>query len=668
MSETRLPGFKDLQDCKKRNSMKPYTLILCLLLSIVAFLSCAEIQNDPTYTYCVLEKQQMCISGTFTSGDCSGKASDYCNYSGSKKCESIFNPSTHFCYDGNVYSKCDSIVYNPTKSICQGGIANPAKCGSSSYNPLERGCCASTIYDPLEKRCQNDAVESRCGTGDNFHNPLTQFCNGNEVLNKCDGSAYNLETQRCQSGVIETKCGTGWYNNYSENKRCYNNVVETRCGTSYPYAWYDSTNVNMRCENDVFESKCGTGNNFHNPATQFCNGNEAYDKCGSNKQDYDPATQRCINDVIETKCGTGNSFYNSATQFCNGNSVYNKCSGYNEYNPVMQFCNGNSIYSKCNGQDYVPANQKCESNVVVTRCGDNGSYYYDATNTNLRCRSDIVETKCGTNGWYDTRNSSMRCQDNVVESKCGSGWYNLLTQFCNVNEIFSKCGGNIYDPYTQECAGSVVRTATYSGTFTDSRDSKTYKWTKIGIQKWMAENLNYRGTEPDTIGKCYDNDITNCDKYGRLYDWATAMALPVSCNSASCSGQIGVKHKGVCPLGWHLPSNAEFATLMNYVENNVCSNCAGKYLKAASGWMNCGPSDSGSSYLCEDTYGFSALPGGYSYSTSSFSSIGSSGYWWSASEYSSGSAYYRYMGYSYEYTNYSSTDKSNLYNIRCMED
>jgi len=81
--------------------------------------------------------------------------------------------------------------------------------------------------------------------------------------------------------------------------------------------------------------------------------------------------------------------------------------------------------------------------------------------------------------------------------------------------------------------------------FTDPRDGRKYKTVKIGSQIWMAENLNY-----NTKGKCYKdsdypNEAANCEKYGRLYFWENA--------------------KTSCPIGWHLPSNAEWEILLNYL-------------------------------------------------------------------------------------------------------
>ena len=205
-----------------------------------------------------------------------------------------------------------------------------------------------------------------------------------------------------------------------------------------------------------------------------------------------------------------------------------------------------------------------------------------------------------------------------------------------------------------------------SGTFIDSRDGgKTYKWVKIGKQYWMAENLNYNATNSRCYGDNSGGDSQgNCAKYGRLYNWATAMALNASCNSSSCASQVDVKHKGICPNGWHIPSNAEWNVLMKFVnpecsDNSVCAG-AGTKLKAADGWNNNGNG--------EDTYGFSALPGGYGYSVGSFSTVGGIGYWWSASEDSSNFADLRGMYYDDEYVGYHSIDKDYLFSVRCVQD
>jgi uncharacterized protein (TIGR02145 family) len=171
--------------------------------------------------------------------------------------------------------------------------------------------------------------------------------------------------------------------------------------------------------------------------------------------------------------------------------------------------------------------------------------------------------------------------------------------------------------------------------FTDPRDGKKYKTVKIGNQTWMAENLAYNAPG----SKCYNNDPANGQKYGRLYNWETAMKA--------------------CPKGWHIPSDAEWTTLTDFVGGK---EIAGTKLKSTSGWNSNGNGT--------DEYGFSALPGGNGYSTSSFSSVGDRGIWWSATESNAAYAYSQYMRYSdadvgsYGY----GYDKTYFFSVRCVKD
>jgi uncharacterized protein (TIGR02145 family) len=191
--------------------------------------------------------------------------------------------------------------------------------------------------------------------------------------------------------------------------------------------------------------------------------------------------------------------------------------------------------------------------------------------------------------------------------------------------------------------------------------------------KWMDKNWGCY--VPGS--KCYNNNPDNCVKYGRLYDWATAMALPSSCNYTSCASKISEKHRGICPSGWHIPSNADWDRLYHHVDgtsgmdspyDSYESLTAGKYLKAKEGWTDCGPSGSGKKFSCEDTFRFSALPGG-SYSGGSFSGAGDYGYYWSASEYNSLDASYGHIRYSDDDAyNYSGSGKLTLFSVRCVQD
>ena len=154
---------------------------------------------------------------------------------------------------------------------------------------------------------------------------------------------------------------------------------------------------------------------------------------------------------------------------------------------------------------------------------------------------------------------------------------------------------------------------------------QTYRTIQIGSQIWMAENLNY-----NTAGSgCYSNNSGNCATYGRLYNWHTASA--------------------VCPDGWHLPSDEEWTILTNFIGSN-----AGTKLKVENGWNG------------TDDYGFSALPGGRCIGKLC-RYINADGFWWTASESSDISSWFRYI-----YNNGSNVGKSTAnrpvwYSVRCIQ-
>jgi uncharacterized protein (TIGR02145 family) len=115
-----------------------------------------------------------------------------------------------------------------------------------------------------------------------------------------------------------------------------------------------------------------------------------------------------------------------------------------------------------------------------------------------------------------------------------------------------------------------------NNSFTDLRDGKTYNTVKIGTQTWMAENLNYA-----VSGVCYNNQNSNCAIYGRLYNWATAMDLPASCNTNTCASQINTpNHKGLCPEGWHIPKSSEFSEMARSLVDSMGETAALAYIYA----------------------------------------------------------------------------------------
>ena len=204
-------------------------------------------------------------------------------------------------------------------------------------------------------------------------------------------------------------------------------------------------------------------------------------------------------------------------------------------------------------------------------------------------------------------------------------------------------------------------------TFTDGRDGKVYKKVQIGEQIWMAENLNYAAEgsvcyDGITHGVGYWNDPEGmCEEFGRLYDWNTAM------DGEHGSHAVPSGVEGVCPVGWHIPSDAEWTTLIDYVGIN-----AGTKLKSREFHDTHQPGGTANPDGT-DKYRFSALPGGmgsHANGKNSFIHAGWNGYWWSSTERESdgGEAWNReIMGTSSGVTRWH-LEKHHFLSVRCVHD
>jgi uncharacterized protein (TIGR02145 family) len=188
----------------------------------------------------------------------------------------------------------------------------------------------------------------------------------------------------------------------------------------------------------------------------------------------------------------------------------------------------------------------------------------------------------------------------------------------------------LFEGSTIYCYGNEIRfnTIKESITVTDI-DGNVYGTTTVGNKLWMAENLKttrYADGTPLTLwldtyypsslkAYCwYDGNINNKDVYGALYTWSAAM----NGESPSNSKPSGIQ--GVCPTGWHLPSDAEWTQLIISLGGEFS---AGGKLKEAgtSHWESPNTGATNES-------GFTALPGG-TRSGRNFSGMGKYGYWWS---------------------------------------
>ena len=292
---------------------------------------------------------------------------------------------------------------------------------------------------------------------------------------------------------------------------------------------------------------------------------------------------------------------------------------------------------------------------VLVACGDDSS---SATDSDEVSSSSACEDCDGSSSSKDVILSGD-CREESCESKSSS------------SSVKSSSSSSVPEGYVDP--STVVK-----GTMTDERDGQTYKTVKIGTQTWMAENLNYAYTgvpydkdnyTSDSTSWCYNNDASNCAKYGRLYTWAAAMdsvgtwtTNGKGCGFRNeCSPTYPVR--GVCPEGWHLPATAEFETLFTAVGEVFTT---GKMLKSTSGW-NWNEHDDLNGNGTDD-YSFAVLPAGGRNFDGLFGNEGYDASFWSSTEDDSEYVYIMYM---YHYNNdvYLGHDgKYNGESVRCVKD
>ncbi|MEN9354719.1 MAG: hypothetical protein RL318_2044 [Fibrobacterota bacterium] len=154
------------------------------------------------------------------------------------------------------------------------------------------------------------------------------------------------------------------------------------------------------------------------------------------------------------------------------------------------------------------------------------------------------------------------------------------------------------------------------GYLKDSRDGQTYRTVKIKTQTWMAQNLNFKVDS----SWCYAGEASNCATYGRLYQWAAAMALASEYDVTGWFGTL--PRQGICPSGWHIPSGREWVKL---TDTAMEAAYTGTKLKAKSSlWYT---------NIATNEAGFTALPAGYRNKVKgNFFYIREYAYFWSSNE------------------------------------
>jgi uncharacterized protein (TIGR02145 family) len=251
--------------------------------------------------------------------------------------------------------------------------------------------------------------------------------------------------------------------------------------------------------------------------------------------------------------------------------------------------------------------------------------------------------------WNITGNPTVA--DNKTSDGTGSGVFTSLITSLNAFTTY------YVRAYAQNKAGTgygneiSFKTLHETDSLTDTRDNQKYLIVKTGTDWWMAENLNYR----DTGSVYYNNDsATHAAVYGRLYTWTSMMKGSASSNTVPSNVQ------GVCPSGWHIPSDAEWD---NMVADWGGTSLAGSAMKETGNdnWNTPNTDATNES-------GFTARPAGLVTSGLASGEKGSSAYFWTSTESGSLNAYTIKLIKDGGSVANTALPKANHYSVRCKKD
>ena len=277
--------------------------------------------------------------------------------------------------------------------------------------------------------------------------------------------------------------------------------------------------------------------------------------------------------------------------------------------------------------------------------------------TNYYSKDDVISTS--TPGEISLSSTTASWVE-TTDADFNAGTF--ANTYASSSAVWLKKPTGVSCSYGAECTGGYCNASSSCGVcenFTYS--SQTYAVVMIGEQCWMAENLNVGdyATSTDTgsahsdvsdnsqIEKyCYSNDTDNCGTDGGLYDWNEMMAY-VTTEGA----------QGICPTGWHIPTDAEWYTLENGLATESCS-------ASRTGW-ECAPA--GANLKENGNTGFEALLAGYRRYHGHFYSRGSGADFWSSSE-SGGSAWRRGLYSGDSAVGRLAYNKTNGFSVRCLKD
>jgi len=312
--------------------------------------------------------------------------------------------------------------------------------------------------------------------------------------------------------------------------------------------------------------------------------------------------------------------------------------------------------------------------VMLVACGgDNGSSAGDLGELSSSSGVDVIES-CAAE---ESLSSSSEAVDSSVSKDSSSS---SSKEPESSSEVASS--GSVWWPSSD---GSIYDAT--ANTLTDQRDNQVYRTITIApagsgySEVWMAENLNFRylgsTDELDSSSFCYNNAPASCDTYGRLYLWSATMdSVGIwSTNGKGCGRETDCTPttpvRGVCPKGWHVPSQSEWSDLVAAVGSS-----SGTKLKSTSGWDDDAGGEStsglnedvGRSGNGDDTFGFSVFPAGDWEHQDGYSNEGKRAFFWSSTPDGDVKAHNVDFYYDGDYAYLNDYSTTHAFSVRCLKD
>jgi len=207
-------------------------------------------------------------------------------------------------------------------------------------------------------------------------------------------------------------------------------------------------------------------------------------------------------------------------------------------------------------------------------------------------------------------------------------------------------------------------------------EGNVYNTVKIGSQVWMLENLKTTHYN-DGIAIPLVTDSTAWYKYTPAYCWYNNDAATYKNKYGALYNGYAVNTGKLAPTGWHVPTDAEWTTLENYLiangynyDGSTSGDKYAKSLAATTDWAtDSGTGNIGNDLTKNNRSGFSSLPGGSrNYGIGMFYFVGYGGYWWSSTEDDTGNAWYRLMSYDDSGVSRSDYRNQSGFSVRCVRD